>query len=142
MLSLKIFIYLLCAVHKLLAFLAIEGVIVKIFKHFFYFLKNLSMCQTYTKSLNQHHENWMVFLHLQKIFEKQKCQKIKQNGTWRFLLQFIVTKWMGFQKIFFYKIFSYDYRLQVLLKIFCHNEIIWVSRLQIRIEWLAPLPVS
>ena len=43
-------------------------------------------------------------------------------------MQSIGTKQMSFQKNFFYKIFTHEYWLQIVLQMICDIDTIWVSR--------------
>ena len=58
-----------------------------------------------------------MFPPFQKVFRNQDCQKMKQKLTFRFLLQSIATKQMNFQKNVFDKNFTYEYWLQIVLKL-------------------------
>ena len=128
--SLKNFISHLCAVLDSLTFFGNRGRNCKYFYAFFSFSKTSSNIAYIHKKFKSAPWKLIALFALAKDFSKTKLSKIKQKCTWRFLLQFVVTEWMSFQKKnFFYKTFSYVYRLQVLLMRFCHNDIFWVSRL-------------
>ena len=65
-----------------------------------------------------------MFPPFQKVFQNQNYQKMKQELTFRFLLQSIGTKQMSFQKNFFFKFFTSEYWLQIVFKTICEIDTI------------------